>query len=369
MILSIDLGTSSVKGAIFLESRLLRSLGRVIYKRQDASSWIVAIQELISSLAHAERADLAQIVISGQGPTIVPILRNQQILKPSFYYAKGAYYPAKQANIASYFLPKVAYLLRKKPRLSEQVHYFVNAPDFIAYWLTGEVVTSLPNHAYRELIWSPEEIQAYGFSPDWFPPYAQDTAIGTVRQALRQAWMLPRRVVVYTTTFDFLSALLGSQSTQVGDVLNRAGMSEGINFITNQIPDTSLLPTVDSFWRITPHVLPHLYNVGVVFNEVGQLMQQHNYDLDEVEIQLHVAKITRIWNEMQPINVKQIRLCGGQTYHQDLNAMKRRLSHHPLHVLRFNQPELTGNAMYGAWLSGYYATLEESVDAIGKEVN
>ncbi|NIZ47186.1 hypothetical protein PVA44_02045 [Entomospira nematocerorum] len=361
MILTIDLGTSSIKGAIFLDSRPLRGLGRFIYKKQDAKSWLQALDKLLSSLTWPERADLEAIVISGQGPTIVPVLKSEEVLKPLFYYQNNHMAAEGSDPIESYFLPKVAHLLHKKPDLASEIQYFMSAPDYIAYWLTGEAVTSLPNEAYRNLIWSEQEQERYHFQKKWFPPYAMHREVGVVRQEQRSRFLLQRKVVVYTTLFDFLSALVGSGTIQEGDVLNRAGMSEGVNFIMSHIPSVGDLPKTDTYWRITPHLLPNLYNVGVVFDHVGRFMEEYNYNTEEAEVQLHIAKMTRIWNEFSGLSISLVRLCGGQTYYADVSRLKRRLSHYPLQVLRYTQAELLGNVMYATWLRGYYNSLEESV--------
>lgn len=361
MILSIDLGTSSVKGAVFLETRLLRDLGRVNYKKQSADSWIDSICQLIMRLSWSERADIESIALSGQGPTIVPILVNDQVLKPIFYYQNNKLLPPDKKEVFSYFLPKVAYFLSKKSHLHAYVRYFMSAPDYVIYWLTGEAFTSLPNEAYYSLIWSEQEIARYNFLPRWFPPYAAHRVVGIVKKKLQYEFFFQRDVVVYTAMFDFLAALVGSGSISQGDVLNRAGMSEGINFIVEEPPLMKTLPKVTSFWRISPHILPNLYNLGVVFDKVGNLLEGHAYDVDDPVVQLHIAKITHIWNQMKDFSIKKIRLCGGQVHYPQVSAFKKRLSHYPIEILHYPPIELVGNAVYAAWLSGYYSSLHDGI--------
>lgn len=361
MILSIDLGTSSLKGALFLESRPLRSLGRFIYVTSDVMGWQQAISELFAKLSWPERADLEGIVISGQGPTIIPVMHYDQVAKPLFYYEAPSLKATDGGATSSHFLPKIAYALEQSPHWQDEVRYFMSAGDYIAYWLTGRAVTSLPNEAYRKLIWSDEEIRRYGINKELLPEYLKESVIETVSLEMRNRFSLQRPVVVYTTLFDFLAALLGSGSIMHGDALNRAGTSEGINFILNYAPNPSDLPKSEYGWRISPHILPSLYNIGTVFDGVGSLLERYQYDINEAEIQLHLAKVTRIWNEMKLIPIKEIKLCGGQAYQEGLTIIKQQLSHYPIKVLPYPYSELMGGAMYAMWLSGAYDSLEESV--------
>jgi xylulokinase len=361
-ILSLDLGTSSLKAAFFLGDLPVVSLGRFVYTTPDTAGWLLALEQVFSMLSVRQKSELAIITISGQGPTLVPILRNGEALKPLFYFDQSMLLP----NEKSFFLPKMVYFKVQQPQLYQQVQAFISAPDFLVYALTGAMVTSLPQVNYESLLWSEASLLHYGIDKTLMPPFKTPQMVDNVRPAWVKKFGLNPHVAVSTTLFDFLAALLGAGCVESGMVLNRAGMSEGVTFVLDDNDDGTTFKDMAQPWRITPHVIAGLYNRGVVFNEAGKLWDENNHDVHSKPMQEHIAKVVGLWNRLPASKIKEVRLCGGQAYSLNLINEKRRLSQHLVTTSHSPEAELWGNQAVALHLTGQFTSLKAAAQWVAQ---
>ena len=90
MILSLDIGTSSVKAGLFdMRGRLLDRRGNNVpflpnagYEI-DPAEWISAIEKLVPSMLAGRKERLRSVVISGNGPTLVAVGSRGEVLYPA----------------------------------------------------------------------------------------------------------------------------------------------------------------------------------------------------------------------------------------------------------------------------------------------
>lgn len=361
-ILSLDLGTSSLKAAFFLEDAPFVFLGRFVYASPDTQGWLLALETVLNTLTHGQKNELGLITISGQGPTLVPLLRNGEALQPLFYFTPSMLLVDEK----SFFLPKITHFKTQQSALYEQVQTFVNAPDFLVYALTGQKITSLPRADYEPLMWNSASLARHGIDEELMPPFKAPGVVGAVQTSWVHKFGLNPKVQVSTTLFDFLAALLGAGCVQAGMVLDRAGMSEGVTFVLDEADDGALFETIAQPWRITPHVIEGLHNRGVVFNGAGKLWDDHQYNAQSPAMQSHLTQVVGLWNSLPGDKIKEVRLCGGQAYSGSLNAEKSRLSAHQVTTSFSPEAELWGNQAMALYLMGSFNTLKEAAQWVAQ---
>jgi sugar (pentulose or hexulose) kinase len=258
MILSIDLGSSSLKVALFDEKGRRLRIRRVIHPSVNRWASLDIIREV------SQDCKISAIAISAQGPTLVPVTAAGTVLKPLFYYENNG---LRHPEASSLFLPKAAFLKEQEPELYAAAESFLTAGDYIAYLLTGCKFVSEPFHlaGYRKFLWDDEQIKCYNLDLSKFPSYF-NAALDT--RLTNGAFGLPRGIPVVTVVFDFLAALAGSGAVSSTIISNRGGQSEGINFMCDTDSPAALPFAGGLEWRVFPHIIAGKVNNGLVSNDL-----------------------------------------------------------------------------------------------------
>ena len=166
MILAYDIGTTTVKGALFdargklMEAARvpvrLRATGDARSSECDPNSWINAIALLNPQLGVGKSSSIDAVVVSGNGPTVVPV---DESGRPAGYAItwldRRAIEEAKVVSEKqgfkvdpSFFLPKVLWIKNRKRELYERTKYFLPCPEFIDFYLTA---THMPCYLLKAL--------------------------------------------------------------------------------------------------------------------------------------------------------------------------------------------------------------------------
>ncbi|HON14647.1 MAG TPA: sugar kinase, partial [Treponema sp.] len=137
-LLCADIGTSSLKAAFISTSGELLAFVREPYPAErvlsgtvlatdweDAFTRAVGALEAVLSL-RGNRAKLAGVAISGNGPTLVPVTRTGQALLPLHWHDGRVARIADTAAAPSLFLPHAAYLAQKEPAHYETTGRFLS---------------------------------------------------------------------------------------------------------------------------------------------------------------------------------------------------------------------------------------------------
>ncbi|WP_455383323.1 xylulokinase, partial [Salinispira pacifica] len=226
-LLCIDVGTTSVKAALVDESGRAEALSRehVLFHEEEltnwhAERWLTAIGELVSRLPLP--AELRGVVISGNGPTLVPLDARGEEVGRVLMWMDGR--DERLPDQPSFFLPKAAWLRTHRPADFERVRTFLSCPEYIAFALTGEAVTSMPSGDFAPYIWTDESMNAYGLDSALFPrPVSPGEPAGLTRKARVERFGLPHGIPVYVGGPDFLMSLLGTATVREGRSCDRAG--------------------------------------------------------------------------------------------------------------------------------------------------
>ncbi len=270
MILAVDIGTSSMKGAIVSPEGYAFSFHKVHLARNGnsfpgegfAGSWKAGFREIVSILS---RDDISAVVVSGNGPTIVSIGCNGEILhEPLMWMGKES---IAVEGTSSFYLPKVKWLKENKPDIYEKTEYFLTTSSYLTWLLTGERSVVSAHGGFNKYIWDEDDISRFGLDKDKFPDLVtMGTVIGKISRSGARLTGLPVGVPVVGAGVDFMVSLLGTGVVKPGRTCDRAGTSEGINYCSGTIVSDKRL-------RVLPHAVRGLYHVSGILSSTGSLFE------------------------------------------------------------------------------------------------
>ncbi len=263
--LCVDIGTSSMKGGLFTGDGRMRGFARAGFRRSggahwDPETWSRGLRSLVRKLAPDRPAG---VVISGNGPTLVPLGADGKPLGGALLWLDKNETPVSGQR--SMFLPKAAWFRDRHPEEYEKTRFFLPCPEYLSHRLGGEIFAVSPSAEFSEYLWTGKSLAAYGLESGMFPSVvAPGTRVGAVTPGASRSFGLPAGTPLYAGGPDFLMSLLGTATVRPGRVCDRAGTSEGINYCSDRpVPSRSL--------RCLPHIVPGLYNVAGILSSTGRL--------------------------------------------------------------------------------------------------
>ncbi len=413
-VLAVDIGTSSVKSGLvtpdgsLLEQHIERlDGGDRSPGAWDPNAWIYVLKSLV--LRYKKRSQTAAIVISGNGPTLIPLDTEGNPSFSALHWMNDQ--NAALPHVESFFLPKAAWLRENHPEDFARTRTFLACPEYIAYFLTGEKTAVTPHEDFTPYVYTDESIQSYCFEKTLFPPFVRTgQKIGNLRSAVSEQLDLPAGIPVFAGGPDFLMSLLGTATLEPGMTCDRAGTSEGINFCSRDRQQGERL-------RVLPHVLPQRYNVASILSSTGRLFSWYKQltGQEDVSYRDMLANIEEdiytfsrpwffpsmhegaVWEfshgmfvglgaehgpreigravvhsigfavreaieilEEHCCPVKELRLSGGQAKNRIWNQIKADMTGKVLLVPEVEDSELVGNACAGFTGLGEYDSLQEA---------
>lgn len=303
MILAFDIGTTVLKAASLSEDgkitalavrRLSSSVPSPGHYEADPDEWMSSIAsvtaELLNGISEIPRA----LVISGNGPTLVPVNAGGQFLKPvmSWMDRRGTLQSDRIAAVndfridPTFYLPKAMWIADNLPAVYEETAYFLACPESVVFRLTGEAVTILPGLHFEKYFWSSELISRLGLDKSKFPDFVKPGHIAGLITAKGAAESnLPQGIPVISAGPDFVVSLLGTGAVYPGRACDRCGTSEGINLCTQKyITDPRLMGY--------GHVIEPWFNVSGIISTSGRALEwikQTAFEAD-AEIEAVVAE-------------------------------------------------------------------------------
>ena len=276
LILSVDIGTSSLKAAYIDLDGHLRAFCRVSYARQGLmpaeaavnvrvweQSFVLALKNLnIEALG----CEIDGICISGNGPTLVPVKSDGEALPPLFWHDKKTL-PLPSAAAKSFFLPYAAWFKKNVPLEYKKLRFFVSSHEWLAFRLGALALSVLPQPSYEPYYWDDEQCRLFDLDREKFPPFVKmGEPIGRVSAEAASLFGIKSGIPIIAGGPDFITALIGTGITQAGLVCDRAGSSEGINLCID-------VPTEGKGLRVLPHVKQGHWNAGVLIPSSGKLFE------------------------------------------------------------------------------------------------
>jgi len=277
--LAFDIGSSSVKAALIAEDGKLLGIARRPLAslktpggihESDASTWVEAslvagaeaiAQAKAASPAHRVRA----LSVSGNGPTLVAVDVSGKPLGPALSWLdrRAVSEAAELSSIAgmvidpTFYLPKACRLWRQADEDERtKLRWFFSCPEYVAFALSGEACTYLPDSGYEPYIWNERFIAALGLPKDRFPPFAVPGAIiGSLVPEAASRLGIEAGAPIVAGFPDFLAAVVGSAAVTPGAACDRTGSSEALNICSTR-------PSRDGRLFSLPHAVPRLWNVS-----------------------------------------------------------------------------------------------------------
>ncbi len=416
VVLSIDIGTSSIKAAVVDTDGSIVSYGLVplksFYRSMDVvASWESALKQLLPTIESIGRVEA--VCVTGNGPTLVPVGSDLKPAAPAISWIRT---PAKPVEgISSLYLPRLMHALDQHPGLLDSVRYVVGCPEYVSGLLSGEYVTFLPNERFAPYIWDDEQLSICGVDPLKVPPFlAVGEQLGAVCSTAAAEYGLPKGIPVFAGLIDFHAALLGCGVVREGMTCDRAGTSEGINYIMRSDVHTAGLRTLPNIIADTWTLAGLLPASGEVFEwyraEAGMEDRsyaditrsitlsppQHDYLFFPVKETYAAFDGMFVGGEFSDggvcsdvptkrgravaegigfsvrmelerlmdagCRISAIRHCGGQARSQHWNYLKAQIIRVPIEVPRIIDAELLGCAVVCFTSMGLYSSFSEASD-------
>jgi len=283
-ILTIDIGTSTFKSALWdIDGNRLSfaaealSVINVDNKHEaEPSQWLRAFEtchaKLLSNGQIKNFASIEVIVISGNGPSLVPVFD-----EPVFS-DNGINVPSENARLwldrravkcqeevsrlmggfvdAGFFLPKILSIKNDENELYKKTKYFLGCPEYLAFALTGNACNVFPCDGFDRWFWNIDVLDKLDLDADKFPAFIRPgDPFGTILPQAATQYGFSKNIPVVSGGPDFFAAILGSGVTETGQACDRTGSSEGINLCTqNRILDARLMSyghPIKPYWNLS----------------------------------------------------------------------------------------------------------------------
>ncbi len=282
-ILSVDLGTTKIKVAIFdLFGRLVDytfshyplKIDREGRAEQNPLLWIDSFERCIERLKKRGKLRyIKAVTVIGQAPTLIALGKNGKVLRNAILWLDRRAEEEKEALSRFGFpfdpryqsLAHILWLYHNEREIYERTAYFLQPYDFLNFYLTGEVTSSgIPIRDYMP--WSKEDAKTLGLSPDkLLEPVSMGTPVGDLKESLRREWGIESKVKVVAGGIDFVGALIGTDTTSSGKLCDRGGGSEGITVCAEKP-----LPKEERRVSSVPFFIPGLWKVSGITNTSGK---------------------------------------------------------------------------------------------------
>ncbi len=283
MVAAVDVGTSVIKGGIFdREGRpLSQSQSPVSFSSSDSGNyeidpgdWVESLRRVFENLTF-EKREVKAIVVSGNGPTLVPVDEGGHVLHPAIMWLdqrgiREAGAIIEEAGIpvdSSFFLSKAYWFYKFRPDIYEKTRFFLACPEYIDFYLCGQSSTILPSSRFEQYVWNSDAIEALGMDRERFPPFVKPGAdMGRLRKSVAKTLGLDEGTRVIAGGPDYIMSLVGTGTIEPGMTCDRAGTSEGINYCSKD-------PVHDRRLISLPHILDDLFNIAGVISTTGKALE------------------------------------------------------------------------------------------------
>jgi xylulokinase len=419
----VDIGSSSLKAALIDAAGGLHGHVRFPYGPEDGPErWLAALCAALERLVEAWNSGArrsgpgrsgtgrsgkkppvpAALVISGNGPTLVPVIEGAgrlESLPPVYWYdaplhvedprihgksrnhgESGSYKESAGAVLPSLFLAKVLAFKRRDPGSFSRLRYFFSPQEWLAWRLGARPVTAIPHGGYEPRYWDKGQCEALGLEREWFPPFVR---MGTVMGRLEGGDVFSggaagergggggippgfAGIPLVAASSDFIMALVGTNTLQDGRACDRTGSSEGLNLCLDEAAFGGEAP---GGLRLLPGAVEGTWNLGAVIPASGKLFDDYRRTVSGRTAAALMAEILDDPShpgrpvveamgraflealgalEQSGRKAGELVLSGGQASDARWNRYKADLSGRILHVPEITDAELAGNAVLGA---------------------
>lgn len=170
-------------------------------------------------------------------------------------------------------LPKILWLREHQPARFDATRWFATPNDFLAFRLTGELVTDPHNaskyfHDLGDGGYPIDLLRAVGIGPERLPSVTDDGGALPLRSEIRSRFGLRDDTRVVLSTYDAICAVYGAGVTEVGEACDVSGTVTSFRAVTD-------LPIRDPSGRLffAPHIHPGYFLAGGSNNLGGGVVE------------------------------------------------------------------------------------------------
>jgi len=257
-ILSIDLGTTYFKAALFDDQMRLLALARhptpvlpapAGCREIDPGDFKNVLLDLAAGLRREcpqEYGSVAAVTFSTQTNSFLLLDGNDRPLTPILLWsderASGDPLPPQgnlpgfqqrtgMADVSHYMMTaKLAWLRRHRPEVCAATRRLCLVSDFLTYWLTGRHVSTAGAAGFTGLLdihqlrWWPEACTAADVPLAWLPSvFRAGTDLGHLRPETADAWHLPRSCRLVAGCLDQYAGAIGAGNRSPGGISETTG--------------------------------------------------------------------------------------------------------------------------------------------------
>jgi len=325
MVLALDIGTSSVKGAIVSHEGKLISEARVFYKSSESAVLVQALKELVLKLGSTFFID--GVAVSGNGPTFFPLFKDGTFGNPILWSSKNE---KPLISGKSLYLPKLLWLKENSAELYDKTDVFLPSDSFVNFLLTGEKSAAVVNDRFVPFFWSKEDVENNYLDADKLVPLIlTGKKVGAVSKIGEVLFGIKTGVPVFAAGSDFLMAILGTATLKPGQACDRTGTSEGINICIK-----SEVARDCCGYRTMPHITENCCNISVLIPDSGKIFNRFKdskyiKEIEKADVFAEVCRLLRNL-ECEGFTADALRISGGQAKNPawnqaKANALKKRI--------------------------------------------
>ena len=279
MLLTIDIGTSSFKSAIwdyegkrlsFAAVPLPITVSGGVRHETDPSIWLRAFEECCNKFGKLSQVQV--IIISGNGPSLVPVtgepsIKNKRLNAPAenarlWLDRRAVKYSGEVSQLmggfvdAGFFLPKILSIKNDENELYRRTKIFLGCPEYLAYAITGEGRTVFPSEGFDRWFWTDNILDKLKLECDKFPVFINPgDQFGILIPSVAEHFGFTKDIPVISGGPDFFASIIGAGITDPGQACDRTGSSEGINLCTQNLIDDKRLMSyghpVKPYWNLS----------------------------------------------------------------------------------------------------------------------
>ncbi|MCK5736619.1 MAG: hypothetical protein KAH21_09080 [Spirochaetaceae bacterium] len=299
-ILSIDLGTTSMKAVLFDGTLSAVARAKVDYStdypapgwaEQDVKQWWDALKTAVGTLLNnpsaPDPAEIAIIAIDAMTPTVVPVDREGKALRKAIIWmdrrsdaecrlidnalGDDLFKISGNHNDPSNFSPKMRWVKEHEPDIYHRAEKFLLENAYLVHRLTGEFSMDETQCGLSQLCdtlkgeWSDTLIQGSGLDREKLPSiYRSTDIVGCISTAAAVELGLSTQTGVIAGAMDNVAAGLGAGILGDGDLYISAGTATNVSLCTVE-------PRFHKSFHIYQHIVPGrwIHTAGVDYGGAG----------------------------------------------------------------------------------------------------
>lgn len=299
-VLSVDLGTTSMKAVLFDQRLSAVARAKVDYQtdypapgwaEQDVGQWWAAMKAVVHELFSNDNApdpsDIAVLAVDAMTPTVIPVDANGRALRKALIWmdrraetesariddalGEVLFRISGNHNDPSNFAPKVRWIRDNEPEVYKKTHQFLFANAYLVYHLTGRFTMDATQCGLSQLcdtrqgVWSDELIAGSGLDREKLPDIVESTEIvGTVRTEAANELGLSVDTAVIAGAMDNVAAGLGAGVAGDRELYISAGTAANVCLSAAE-------PHFHPSFHVYRHIAPDrwIHSAGVDYGGAG----------------------------------------------------------------------------------------------------